>query len=299
MAVSNRLRSIQDHFSAQATKGGEAGSSHKYYALGKVEVDSAVTLRWLPDQNLDNPMGFLKEIINHNLKVNGQDKRIACLEMYGETCPVCEQAKQFFNNNQNALGSAFWKKKNYIGQAIIIDDPLKEEVDPTNPIKLVSVGKQILSIIKEAIVSGDIEQDPDAYKGGYNFIIKKTKGGAKPDGSGNFPTYNVGTRFSPKQSDVPDQLVDVIKPNLLNLDTLLPAKPDINSVTADLQAALVSVGAVSARITPPSQRAQASAPVATQQSAAPSPSEDEAPAGTPEKGDMQATTAALLARLKR
>jgi gp32 DNA binding protein like len=286
---------MQDHFSSQSNTRSEGGNSNpKYYAMGKVEIDSAITLRFLPDLNQDNPMGFLKELVKHNLKVNGQDKRIPCLEQYGEICPICEQAKQFFNANQNALGSMFWKKKDYVAQCLIIDDPLKEEVDPANPIKLITLGKQILSIIKEAVVSGEIDQDPDAYKGGYNFIIKKTKGGAKPDGSGNFPTYNVGTRFTSKQSDLPDELIEVIAPSLINLDQLVPTKPDINSVTADLQAALVAVGAVQPRVNQ-SIRQSAPAPQAQQDDYSnPSESQDATP-----KGSVQDSTAALLERLKR
>lgn len=296
MTVSSRLRAMQEALAGSANNG-EERSTHRYYSFSKVKDDQSVTIRFLPDQNVDNPMGFLKELKNHPLKINGQTKRVPCLEMYGKSCPICEQARQFFASNQNALGSAFWHKKDYVAQAIVIDDPLKEEVNPTNPIRLFSLGKQILAVIKEAIKSGEIEADPDAFKGGYNFIIKKTRGGAKADGSGYYPAYNVGTRFSSKQTDLPDELIDLIKPNLINLDTLMPAEPDINSVHADLQAALVSAGVASAAPSNPRE----SAPWVAQGTPS-TPSTPSVPVSSDDDQDkpaLQSSAAALLARLKR
>jgi hypothetical protein len=89
-------------------------------------------------------------------------------------------------------------------------------------------------------------------------------------------------------------LIEVIAPSLINLDQLVPTKPDINSVTADLQAALVAVGAVQPRVNQ-SIRQSAPAPQAQQDDYSnPSESQDATP-----KGSVQDSTAALLERLKR
>lgn len=295
MSISNRLKAMQSAF-APKSNDENRGNGGRYYPMGKVDIDSSVTFRFLPDKNPDNQAGFLKEVIMHNLMINGSEKRVPCLEMWGETCPICEQAKQYFNANQNDAGSKIWKKRNYVAQVLVIDDPLKLELDASNPIKIVSIGKQILSIIKEAIVSGEIENDPDAFVGGHNFIIKKTKGGAKPDGTGFFPTYNVGTRFSSKPSDIPAELRDVIEANLIDLNDLVPNKPDVASVYADLQASLVGGGG--ARTATPSY-----AP--PRQAAPPVPNDDDdvpfdtTPVAAPTATPVQSSTAELLARLKR
>lgn len=292
MSVNSRLEAMRAAFAPKnSDDGGSRGG--RYYPLGKVEIDQSVTFRFLPDKNPDNPAGFLKEIVQHNLMINGAEKRVPCLEMWGETCPVCEQAKQYFNANQKAAGSALWKKRNYLAQVLVIDDPLKLEIDPANPVRILSVGTQVLNIIKEAIISGEIETDPDAYVGGHNFIVKKTKGGAKPNGDGFFPTYNIGTRFTSKPSDVPEELRELIDASLIDLGDMMPNKPDVASITADLQACL---GASSA---PPRAQAARSAPEPAAASSnddddrAPFP--DSAPAATP----VQSSTADLLARLKR
>ena len=291
--TSSRLKAMQAAFAPKSND--ENRGSNRYYPMGKVDLDTAVTVRFLPDKNPDNQAGFLKEVIMHNLMINGSEKRVPCLEMWGETCPICEQAKQFFNANQNEQGSRIWKKRNYVAQVLVIDDPLKLEIDASNPIKIVSIGKQVLSIIKEAIVSGEIENDPDAYVGGHNFIIKKTKGGAKPGGDGFFPTYNVGTRFSSKPTDVPEELRDVIDANLIDLSDLVPQKPDAASVYADLQASLTGGSAAPRASRPPQQAPRQQAP------ADDGDGDEEAPfptAATPAPA-VQSTTADLLARLKR
>lgn len=291
--TSDRLKRMQESFAAKAPagEGTERGPS-RYYPLGKVEIDSSATFRFLRDKNPDNDSGFIKEIINHNLMINGQEKRVPCLEMWGESCPVCEQAKLFFNADNNAMGSKFWKKRNYLTQVLVIEDPLKLEIDPANPIKLLSFGAQVYAVIRESIVSGDIETDPDAYQQGHNFIIKKTKGGAKADGSGFYPTYAIGTRFSPKQTDVPQDLRDLIEEHLINLDDMVPNKPDVASVHADLQAAL---GGAARQSTP--ARSTPSVPQNTPAANDQDDAADSTPAATPAK-TVQSSTADLLARLK-
>lgn len=295
MAVSNRLQRMRDSF-APTTDNADRGPS-RYYPLGKVEIDQSVTFRFLSDKNPDNPRGFLKEITMHELPVNGSSKRVPCLEMFGETCPVCEQARLYYKNKEDSKGIKLWKKRNYVAQVLVIDDPLKQEVDPSNPIKLLSIGKQVLTIIQEAIYSGDVENDPDALIGGYNFVIKKTKGGAKPDGSGHFPQYMIGTRFVSKPSDVPEQLHGLIEENLIDLDDLIPQKPDVATLHADLQAAIASIEGR------PAPRQQAAAPQPSAASHA-APDDDAPPFAMEQRtpapsANVQASTQDLLARLRR
>lgn len=290
--TSERFKAMQSTFGPKEET--RERGPNRYYPLGKVEIDTSVTLRFLPDLNPDNKAGFLKELITHNLQINGAEKRIPCLEMWGETCPICEQAKQYFNANQNEAGSRIWKKRNYVAQVLIIDDPLKLDVDPSNPIKLLSVGKQVVSIIKEAFVSGELDNEPDAMVGGYNFTIKKTKGGAKADGSGFYPTYSLGTKFANRSSDVPAELRDLITANLIDLEELMPAKPDVANVMADLQAA---IGGARSASQPAFKRA------ASQQIH--DIDDDDQPVSTvpvtraADTSSVQSSTAELLARLKR
>lgn len=295
--ASSRLKAMQEAFAAQGNKGGDTRGPSRYYPLGKVEIDQSATFRFVRDKNEDNPMGFLKEIINHNLTINGQEKRVPCLEMYGLKCPVCAAASEFFNSNQNNLGSKLWKKRNYVAQVLVIDDPLKLDVDPSNPVKLLSIGKQVYDILKEATLSGDIENDPDAYEGGHNFIIKKTKGGAKPDGTGFYPTYVVGTRFSPKQTDVPEELRELVEANLIDLNDLVQDQPDIDAYHADLQAALTAL--TGGRAAAPAPARQAAAPA----QAAASNDDDDAPfeggqTAAASSATAGSTTADLLSRLR-
>jgi hypothetical protein len=291
---------MQQHFSAPRGGDNNGETRARFYPLNKLDFDQSVTFRFLPDKNPDNPMGFLKEIVNHTLSINGQEKRVPCLEQFGHTCPICEHAKSLFNAGNKDEGSKFWKKRNYEAQVLVIDDPLKLEISEENPVMLLTVGTQVLQIIKEAFTGGDLENDPDAYKGGYNFTIKKTKGGARPDGKGAFPNYTIGTRFSPRRTDLPDELIELVERNLVDLSTRMPKAPSIESVTADLQAALNGGGSYSAA---PSAPAPARRLTPTPAAQAQSDDDDDGDAPAPAKptataANVSATTQALIDRLR-
>ena len=60
----------------------------------------------------------------HNLEINGDRKSVPCLSMYGEDCPICAVSSAYYKAEDKENGKKYWKKKQHIAQALIVEDPL-------------------------------------------------------------------------------------------------------------------------------------------------------------------------------
>ena len=185
----------------------------KFYQFWKMPDNTTAQVRFLPDRDEDsNPLKFLVENLTHELVVNGQKKKVACLSMYGEACPICEHSQKLYAEGNEDMGKKYYKKRSYIGQVLVTESPFEyiDEKDE-NPeiVKLIDFGPKVFKCIQTAFQSGDLEEAPYEFKGGYTFRIKKTKAGQWSD-------YGTSS-FSPKQSDLDDDVIDAVKAELHSL----------------------------------------------------------------------------------
>lgn len=188
---------------ASGTGGGDQSWRLKF-PFWKAPHDSTSTVRFLPDLDEDNPMGFLVENLTHELVINGKRESVACLKMYGEDCPICTLSAKYYDEkdpeHNKDLGKKYYRKKSYLGQVLVIDTPVEHDAEQI--VKLIDFGPAIFNQIQAAFKSGDLEEAPYELKGGYNFRIKKTK-------SGEYASYQT-SGFAPKQTDVADDIIEAI-----------------------------------------------------------------------------------------
>jgi hypothetical protein len=220
-------RSLADLASAFAQKTGGGDTNWKlFFSFWKAPEGSTSTIRFLPDLDEENPMGFLVENFVHELVINGKREKVACLKMFGEDCPICALSQDYYDekspNHNEQLGKKYYRKKSYIGQVLVMDTPV--EHDQEQLVKLIDFGPAIFKQIQAAFQSGDLEEAPYELKGGYNFRIKKTK-------SGEYASYQTSS-FSPKQTDVSDEVLEAIE--LFDLKTFRTAKTAREQVEAML-----------------------------------------------------------------
>ncbi|MGI0075909.1 MAG: hypothetical protein ACREAU_00705 [Nitrosopumilaceae archaeon] len=205
-----------------------------YYPFWEMEVGKQARIRFLPDTNQDNPHGFLFEKLTHNLVISGEKKVVPCLKMYGDECPICKHSGSYYKAGDKETGKKFWRTKQHIAQILVLKDPtpIKEETGTNHEgeYRLLGVSYQLYNIIKEAFEGGELEELPYAYKGGYDFIIKKSM-------LGEYANYTVGTKFANKPSDLDDEEVAVAMANIVDLSTLIPAHPGKEKVEAMLREA--------------------------------------------------------------
>lgn len=217
-------------------EGGERTNlPNNYYRFWDMKEGERCVIRFLPDRNEDNPFGFLAQKVMHVLEINGERKSVPCLSMYGDDCPVCKVSQDFYKMKDDVNGKKYWKKKQYIAQVIVVEDPLP--ADPTTgekhtgKLRFVALNYQLYQIIQEAFKSDDtLEAIPYNYEDGYDFVIKKSK-------QGQYATYTVGSKFSKQRALSEDELA-VVEEHLADLSTLLPKHPGKEKVEAMLQAAL-------------------------------------------------------------
>lgn len=254
-----------------------------YYPFYNMKNGEQATIRFLPDKNTENPLGFLVEKLTHILEINGEKKTVPCLRMYGEDCPICAVSSAYYKAEDKANGKKFWRKKSHIAQALIMEDPLDaDDSGETHEgkVRLVNLGYQVYNVIKDAFESGELDEIPFAYKGGCNFILKKTQ-------QGEYPNYSL-SKFARTESDLTEEQIEVAEEGLFDLATLLPQNPGREKLEGMLEAALTGGdytpedSGSDPTPTPP----KAPAPQKAKEEKAPAPAKAEEPA---DEGDGDAS----------
>lgn len=236
--MQQKKRSLADLQAAFDTKasGGFNADWAKYFQFWKAPVDTTSTVRFLPDKDENNTMSFLVENLTHELVVNGKKETVACLEMYGEKCPICELSRKYYDekspDHNPVLGKKYYRKKSYIGQVLVVSSPI--EYDQERLVHLIDFGPAIFKAIQAAFKSGDLDEVPYELKGGYNFRINKTK-------SGEYANYST-SGFAPKQTDVADDVIEAIE--LYDLKQYRTKKTDAAALQAMLEADQTGASAV-------------------------------------------------------
>ena len=229
----------------QALEDKKAGNKQSFgsslvYPFWNIAENEPVSLRFLPNavEDEENPY-FWKEIQMINLEfpgVKGGDEtkrvfvKVPCVEMWGDTCPVHAELRPWFKDSSlEATARKYWKKRSYIFQGFVIDNPIAEDAAdaPENPIRKFSIGPQIFNIIKEALMDPELDTLPTDYLNGINFRIIRTK---KPGGEYN--DYNTSS-WSRKETSLTEEQAEAIeKYGLFNLNDWAPKKPTADGVNA-------------------------------------------------------------------
>src|SRR5262249_39326349 len=155
-----------------------------------------------------NPLMFLVEQHTHEFEHDGKKHRLAC---EGDGCPMCALSRGFYNAKDDELGKKYYKKKSYVAQVLVVESPIAH--DPQKVVKTIEFGPQVFKAIQAGFASGDMEDEPQAFKGGYNFRLVKSKTGSGQN------SYSTST-FAPKQSDLEADLIVAVQQELVSLESL-------------------------------------------------------------------------------
>lgn len=225
------IEQLRSQFKQDDKKGSRPNN---YYPFWNMKEGETAIVRFLPDTDDDNAMGFMVEKLMHKLHVNGDDKKIPCMKMYGEDCPICKVSAAYYKDGDKDNGKKFWRQKQHVVQALVIDDPLPPGDDGEKhegKVRFMTLSYQLFNIIKAAFESGELDEIPYAFEDGYNFAIKKTK-------QGDYATYAVGSNFVRKSTSLTDDEQAIAHDGMVELGTLLPANPGLDKVEAMLEASM-------------------------------------------------------------
>jgi len=227
MASLAEIRAKLKEQETRTSGGSTGGGSNAIYAFWNMKEGEQATLRFLPDGNPDNTF-FWSERAMIKLPFAGvkgeTDSRpvqvqVPCMEMYGESCAILAEVRGWFKDaSLEEMGRKYWKKRSYIFQGFVPENPLKEETQPENPIRRFIIGPQIFQLIKAALMDPDMEELPTDYTAGVDFRLSKgSKGGYADYGASNW------ARRERPLSDV--EMKAINDHGLYNLNDFLPKKP--------------------------------------------------------------------------
>ena len=205
----------------------QSGGDNAIYPFWNIKEGESATMRFLPDGDTENTF-FWKERLIIKLPFAGikgeTDSRpvqvqVPCMEMYGESCPILQEVRGWFKDPAlEDMGRKYWKKRSYIFQGFVTENPLQEE-KPENPIRRFIIGPQVFQIIKAALMDPDMEELPTDFTAGVDFRLNKTSKGGYAD----YGTSNWARRERPL-SDA--EMLAVQTHGLYNMNDFLPKKPD-------------------------------------------------------------------------
>ncbi len=220
-----KLQEAQSKSTGQSTGGGD----NAIYPHWNMQEGKEAVVRFLPDGNGSNTFFWVERAM---IKlpfagVKGEtDSRqvqvqVPCVEMYndGSVCPILSEVRGWFKDKSlEEMGRKYWKKRSYIFQGFVVEDPLKEDSTPDNPIRRFIIGPQIYNIIRAALMDSEIEELPTDTLRGLDFRIAKTS-------KGGFADYST-SKWSRRERALTDvEQAAINQYGLFNLSDFLPKKP--------------------------------------------------------------------------
>jgi hypothetical protein len=212
--------------------GGGYQSDNAIYAFWNIPEHSTVTLRFLPDADETNTF-FWKERQMIRLAfpgIKGQDEsrsvtvQVPCVEMWGDACPVHAEIRPWFKDpSLEDEGRKYWKKRSYIFQGFVIDNPMSDDQPPENPIRRFVINPSIYKIISAALMDPDFPEIPTDYEAGTDFKLTKSQKGQYAD----YTTSN----WARKERSLDQTERDAIQTNgLFTLNDYMPKRPNNDEV---------------------------------------------------------------------
>jgi hypothetical protein len=220
-----KLQEAQSKSTGQSTGGGD----NAIYPHWNMQEGKEAVVRFLPDGNTNNTFFWVERAmiklpfagIKGETDSRQVQVQVPCVEMYndGSVCPILSEVRGWFKDKSlEEMGRKYWKKRSYIFQGFVVEDPLKEDTTPDNPIRRFIIGPQIYQIIRSALMDPELEELPTDYLRGVDFRIAKTS-------KGGFADYST-SKWSRRERALTDQEKAAIEAHgLFDLSAFLPKKP--------------------------------------------------------------------------
>lgn len=213
---------------AESNKGAQtSGGDRAIYPHWNMDEGHSATVRFLPDGDSKNTF-FWVERAMIKLPFNGikgeMDSKpvqvqVPCVEMWGDACPILAEVRTWFKDKSlEDMGRKYWKKRSYVFQGFVRENPLRDDETPENPIRRFIIGPQIFTIIKSALMDPELEELPTDLMRGLDFRITKTS-------KGGYADYST-SKWSRKESalnEVEQAALDSF--GLFRLAEFLPKRP--------------------------------------------------------------------------
>ena len=220
-----KLQDAQTKSTGQSTGGGD----NAIYPHWNMQEGKEAVVRFLPDGNPANTFFWVERAMIKlpfaGIKGEADSRpvqvQVPCVEMYndGSVCPILSEVRGWFKDKSlEEMGRKYWKKRSYVFQGFVRENPLADDKTPENPIRRFIIGPQLFTIIKSALMDPELEEMPTDYLRGLDFRISKTS-------KGGYADYNT-SKWARKESALTEaEQAAVDAHGLFDLSTFLPKKP--------------------------------------------------------------------------
>ena len=222
------LAEIRAKLQANENRGsGKSQGDNAIYAHWNIPENTTARVRFLPDANTKNSFFWVERAMIRlpfaGIKGQADSKmvnvQVPCMEMWGEACPILAEVRPWFKDtNLEEMGRKYWKKRSYLFQGFVRENPIGDDKTPENPIRRFIISPQIFNLIKNALMDPDMENLPTDYSAGLDFNIKKTS-------KGGYADYNTSTWARKETALNSDEAEAIEKHGLYDLNDFLPKKP--------------------------------------------------------------------------
>ena len=229
MATLSEIRAKLQEAQSKSTGQSTGGGDNAIYPHWNMQEGKEAVVRFLPDGNPNNTFFWVERAmiklpfagIKGETDSRSVQVQVPCVEMYndGTACPILSEVRGWFKDKSlEEMGRKYWKKRSYIFQGFVVEDPIGEDKTPENPIRRFIIGPQIYQIIRSALMDPELEELPTDYLKGVDFRIAKTS-------KGGFADYST-SKWSRRERSLTDvESSAVTAHGLFDLSGFLPKKP--------------------------------------------------------------------------
>ena len=229
--MATSLAEIRAKLQAQETRSSgnnsQSGGDNAIYAHWNIQEGQNARIRFLPDADPKNTFFWVERAMINlpfaGVKGQADSKpvtvQVPCVEMWGEACPILAEVRTWFKDQSlEEMGRKYWKKRSYLFQGFVRENPLADDKTPENPIRRFIISPQIFNLVKAALLDPELENLPTDYQGGLDFTVTKTS-------KGGYADYST-SKWSRKESALTAEEAAAIETHgLYNLKDFLPKKP--------------------------------------------------------------------------
>mgnify|MGYP003346817261 CR=1 FL=1 len=218
-----KLQASENRASGNSQQGGD----NAIYPHWNIAEGTQTRVRFLPDGNTKNSFFWAERAMIRlpfaGVKGQADSKpvvvQVPCVEMWGEACPVLAEVRTWFKDaSLEEMGRKYWKKKSYLFQGFVRDNPLSDDKTPDNPIRRFVISPQIFNIVKAALMDTEMEELPTDYERGLDFSVVKTS-------KGGYADYST-SKWARKESALSaEEQAAIDQYGLFNLSDFIPKKP--------------------------------------------------------------------------
>ena len=227
--MATSLAEIRAKLQAQESRtgGNLTGGDNAIYAHWNIAEGQNARIRFLPDADTKNTFFWVERAMINlpfaGVKGQADSKpvtvQVPCVEMWGEACPILAEVRTWFKDQSlEEMGRKYWKKRSYLFQGFIRDNPLAEDSTPENPIRRFVISPSIYPLIIAALKDPDIEEIPTDYDRGLDFSITKTS-------KGQYADYATSKWARKESALTQSERAAIDAYGLFDLKSFLPKKP--------------------------------------------------------------------------